>query len=43
MSSLGGTCVVWGSIWLAWVILGWFVVLNGLGLYWAGFRGKWMA
>ena len=30
MGSLGGKCVVWGSIWLAWVILGWFVVLNGL-------------
>ena len=25
MGSLGGKCVVWGSIWLAWVILGWFV------------------
>ena len=43
MGSLGGKCVVRGSIWLAWVILGWFVVLKGLGWYWAGFRGKWNA
>ena len=31
MGSLVGKCVVWGSFWLAWVILGWFVVLTVWG------------
>ena len=31
MGGLGGKCVVWGSIRLAWVVLGWFVMVNGFG------------
>ena len=31
MGSLGGKCVVWGSIWLVWVILGWFLCLTVWG------------
>ena len=31
VGGLGGTCVVWGSIRLAWVVLGWFVMVNGFG------------
>ena len=36
MGGLGGKCVVWGSIRLALVVLGWFVMVNGLGWYWVG-------
>ena len=43
MVGLGGKCVVWGSIRLAWVVFDWFVMVNGLGWYWAGFGGKWVA
>ena len=33
MGGLDGMCVVWGSIRLAWVVLGWFleVIIGGLG------------
>ena len=31
VGGLGGKCVVWGSTRLAWVVLGWFVMVNGLG------------
>ena len=41
MGGLGGKCVVWGSIRLAWVVLGWFVMVNGLVL--GRFGGKWVA
>ena len=43
MGGLGDKCVVWGSIRLAWSALGWFVMENGLGWYWVGFGGKWVA
>ena len=36
VGGLGGKFVVWGSIRLAWVVLGWFVMVNGLGWYWVG-------
>ena len=31
MGGLGVKCVVWDSIRLAWVVLGWFVMVNSLG------------
>ena len=31
VGGLGGKCVVWGSTRLGWVVLGWFVMVNGLG------------
>ena len=34
VGGLGGKYVVWGSIRLAWVLLGWFVMVSGLG--WTG-------
>ena len=37
-----GWCVVWGSIRLAWMVLGWFVMVSGLGWYWARLGGKWV-
>ena len=42
VGGLGGTCVVWGSIRLAWMVLGWFVMVSGLGWYWARSGGKWV-
>ena len=32
--------MVWGSIRLAWMVLGWFVMVSGLGWYWARLGGK---
>ena len=34
--------MVWGSIRLAWMVLGWFVMVSGLGWYWAPLGGKWV-
>ena len=34
--------MVWGSIRLAWMVFGWFVMVSGLGWYWARLGGKWV-
>ena len=36
--------MVLGSIRLAWMVLGWFVMVSGLGwyMYWARLGGKWV-
>ena len=39
VGGLGGKCVVWGSIRLAWMILGWFVMVSGFGWYWVRLAG----
>ena len=43
MCVFGVKFVVCDSIRLAWVVLGWFVMVNSLGWYWAGFGGKCVA
>ena len=49
LDCLGNKLVVWmvrvwfgGSIRLAWMVFGWFVIVSGLGRYWAHLGGKWV-